>query len=858
MSTQQLIAFVVRMAWRETRATWMRLVFFFLCVGLGVAAIVILRSVAQEVRGALTREARAMVAADIVVQSTRPFTTDVRDRIAAIGAEGGVVGSMRMVETQTMASGSGDDSPVKLVELRGIEPGYPYYGTLDLADGMTYSHSLLLDHGAVVQPELLVFLGIGLGDAFRMAGETFTVRGVIARDRMQRGALAFGPRVYVDLGVLENTSLLGFGSRASHQVLLKVSHPDETNALTESLRTNVEADFARVRSWQTLEDRVGRNLETAENYLGLVGFAIVIIGGIGVWSVTRVLVQQRIRSVAVLKCLGASGASVLAVTLAQVLGLAFVGSLSGLALAAGVLMAIPASVLAPIGVTAVSLTPAAAIQGTAVGLLTSLLFALVPLLDIRHVKPLLLLRAQASVQRGRRDVATWVVGTATAVLLVGATVWQAGSIETGLYVAAGFMLTAGVLYGASAALVRLTRRITTSATFPIRHAAISLGRPGNQTRVILMAVGLGCFFIMGVRSTQVSLLADLAAGVGERVPDFVLIDIQRDQIDSLQQVVAPFVRDAVRITPNMRARVVAVDGRNLKLETPQAVREHRRLSREYTLTFRDHLEANEEIVAGQFWSASVDAQDASVSTSDVDTEVAIEVDAEEDGLALGDVVTFDVAGVHLTARVTSVRRVDWQDPQSGGFVFVLKPSAAVLRAPHTYVAFAQVDEANASAGGNLQRALVRTHANVSVIDVRDIIATIRGIIDNVTVGVTAVGAVTLLGGILILVGAVAMTKFQKVHETAIYRTLGASSRLVATMLAAEYGALGLIAGLLGSVGGAALAWGLCEHLFDLDWHPAPGLLFLGILSSAVIVGIVGTLANLDVLRRKPMTALRGE
>lgn len=845
------------MAWRETRAAWLRLTFFFLCVGLGVAAIVVLRSVVQQVRFTLTSEARALVAADIVVQSSRPFTDEQIARIDSLAASGGAVASTRLVDTQTMASTSGDDAVVKLVELRGVEADYPYYGALELQDGLTYSHELLRGHGAVVQPELLVFLDIDLGDTFQLAGEPFTVRGVIARDRVQRGGIAFGPRVYVDLEDLRATSLLGFGSRASHQVLLRVDDVPRTSPLTESLRESFDGEFASVRSWETMEDRIGRNLETAENYLSLVGFAIVVLGGIGVWSVTRVLVQQKIRSVAVLKCLGASGASVLAVSLVQILGLAVVGSIVGLGIAVLALAAVPASVLEPLGVSSVSMTTSAALQGLAVGVLVSLLFALVPLLEIRQVKPLLLLRAHSSSTARQRSWQSWLAGGATGLVLALIAMWQADSILTGLYVSIAFAAIAGVLYAASAGLVKLTRPLVLSPRFALRHAAISLGRPGNQTRVILMAVGLGCFFIMGVRATQTSLLADLTSGISDRSPDFVLIDIQQDQVDGVQEVLAPFVSEPARIMPNMRGRVVAVEGQRLVLDSPQAVREHRRLSREYGLTFRDHLEANEELIAGRFWEPTRDAMTASQPGA-VDTEVSIEVDAQEDGLSLGDIVRFDVAGMLISARVTSVRRVAWEDSQSGGFIFVLKPSQAVLRAPHSYVGFVQTRENDTSTGGGLQRQLVRAYPNVSVIDVRDIIATIRDIVDNVTVGITAVGIVTLVGGILILVGAVAMTKFQKIYEAAIYRTLGASSRLVASMLALEYGLLGALAGTLGAVGGTALSYGLSEHLFNIDWHPSPGLLVGGIVAAALIVSVVGVAASLDVLRRKPLATLRSE
>lgn len=844
------------MAWRETRATWLRLTFFFLCVGLGVAAIVVLRSVVQEVRSTLTREARFLVAADVVVQSTRPFGEALETRIASIASAGGAVASADMVDTQTMASTGGADPSVRLVELRGVEPSHPFYGDIELQGGVIYSHDLLRNHGAVVQPELLAILDIGVGDTFRLAGETFTVRGVIARDRVQRRIMALGPRVYVDLETLRATSLLGFGSRATHQILFRVDDPDRTRTLVTALREGLSDEFVSVRSWQTLENAIGRNLETAENYLSLVGFAIVVIGGIGVWSVTRVLVQQKIRGIAVLKCLGASGVSVLGVSLVQIAGLAAMGSLLGVAMAAGVLRAIPPSALEALGVSFVPLTASAVVQGVIVGLLVSLLFALVPLLEIRQIKPLLLLREQTADIARRRNWQSWAASAAIGLTLALVAVWQADSVRTGIYVSSGVALIAVVLYAASIVLIRATRPLVLSSRFALRHAAISLGRPGGQTRVILMAVGLGCFFILAVRSVQVSLLTDLSEGLGDRAPDLVLIDIQSDQVDGVEAVIAPFLREPARIVPNMRARVVAVEG-SLQLDSVQAVREHRRLTREYGLTFRDHLEANEEIVRGEFWSAS-DARPASRGIDDVDTDVSIELDAEEDGVSLGDIVHFDVAGVLLRARVTSVRRVTWQDAQSGGFVFVLRPTDAVLRAPHTYIGFLQVRGEPAASQAGLQRQLVGSHPNVTAIDVRDIIASIRSITDNVSVGVAAVGVVTLAGGLLILIGAVAMTKFQKIYEAAIYRTLGATGRQVATMLAVEYGLLGSLAGTLGAAGGAALSWALTTQLFDIRWVPAPGLWMTGVVATAAIVGIVGVVASLDVLRRKPLATLRRE
>ncbi len=844
------------MAWRETRASWARLLLFFLCAGLGVAAIVVLRSVVQQVRTTLTAEARSLLGADIMIESRRPPAEAVLGRIEGLLAGPAITASTQVIETQTMAAplpGEGNGH-VKLVELRGIEPAFPFYGRLELEGGGSFSHALVAGGGLIVQRELLLALGVEAGDTLRIAGRPFTIRGVIARDRFQQGGgIAFGPRVYMDLADLQATSLLGFGSRVTYRLLLRAD-PAATEELTRQLRAALRDEVASVRSWRGLEDRIGRNLSTAENYLSLVGFAMVVLGGIGVWSVTRVLVQQKIRSIAVLKCLGASSTRVLGIYVLLVVTLAACGSGLGVALAALALAAVPPGVLEALGVAQVSVTPSAAAQGAAVGLLVSLLFALVPLLEVRHVKPLRLLRADTAGTARVRDWPSLIAGVAVLAGVCLVAVWQADSLRVGAYVSGGLVLVSIVLAGLSLLILRLTRPLARSTRFAVRHAVVSLARPGNQTRVILMTVGLGCFFILTVRVLQANLLSAFSTEVGQASPDLVLIDIQPDQVESLEAEVAPYVRQPPRIVPLMRGRITAVDGARVQLGSLEEVRRHGGIGREFGLTFRNALAPNERLLAGQFWSGPL----AGAPSAGVDTDVSIEQDVRDDAdIGVGDVIRFDVAGQPLRARVTSVRSVDWENSQNGGFVFVLRPAPAVERAAHNYVGFLQVvDDPVARAA--LQRGLVTSHPNVSVIDVRDVLSALADVLDNVTLGVTVVGAVTLVGGALILVGAVAMTRFQRLYEASIYRTLGASTRMLAAMVLVEYSLLGLFASLAGAAGALALSWALARHLFSIDWDPAIGLLAGGVLATTAAVSLVGLLASLDVLVRKPLGALRSE
>jgi putative ABC transport system permease protein len=307
-----------------------------------------------------------------------------------------------------------------------------------------------------------------------------------------------------------------------------------------------------------------------------------------------------------------------------------------------------------------------------------------------------------------------------------------------------------------------------------------------------------------------------------------------------------------RLIPVLRARVTAVRGSETNLESYADVRGRGGLGREYVITYRDHLEPNEKLLDGEFWSGK-----PALPADATQLEVSIEKNIRDRSrIRVGDVMRFDVLGRPIEARVTSVREVEWSDARNGGFMFVFRPGP-LERAPHAYIATLNAPE-DPAARARFQRDLVTKYPNISAIDVREVLASIQGVVDNVTFAISIVGTVALASGALILIGAVAMTKFQRVYEAAILRTLGASTRLLGTMLAMEYSALGLIAGVVGAAGSLALSWAVCRYVFQIDWEPAPVLLIVGALATTALVGIIGVVASADVLRKKPLATLRAE
>jgi putative ABC transport system permease protein len=843
------MTFVLRMAVREMRASWKRLLFFFLCIAVGVAAIVTLRSVIQDIRDVFGREAKALIAADVLISTNAEWSTESRQLIDRRLRQFGALEWTESIETPTMSRPGDGRAAARMVELRAVQREFPLYGTVGLQEGQVYSYALLQNHGVLVRPELLTTLGLTVGDQLSLGQAVFTIRGVLTSEPGRRvGGFSLGPRVLIANDDLPSTGLLALGSRARRVLLVRVPE-NQIEPLVRTLKTDFKEQFIGARSYRSNDDEVGRDFERAENYLSLVGLVIVILGGIAVSSVTRVFIMQKIRSIAVLKCVGGRSNQIMAVYILQVVALGLAGSVFGVLLARTFIAMIPLALSDSTSIlteATYGISWGAAAQGVAVGILVSLLFSVVPLMHVRYVKPSLLLRDEPAPRR-----LDWtrigVIGLVS-LALVAVAAWQASSLRVGLAVSGGFGLLALALQGAGRLLIRLIAPLGKSPSFPLRHAVLHLSRPGNQTRVILFAVGLGAFFVVGVRSLQASLLQEFTLQVAADSPNMFLIDVQQQQAEAVQAFLADPRNGAAhfQLIPVMRARVTGVSGRDTNLETFEDVRARGSLAREYTITYRDRLAANERITDGTFWQGP-----------SVEPEVSIEDGIHERfGIGVGDTVRFDILGRVIAARVTSIRSVDWRDSRSGGFMFVFRPGS-LDEAPRTYIGpLKGPDEAAARA--KFQHDLVERFPNVSVIDFHEILETVRDIMSKVTLGVTVVGGLVLFSGALILIGAVAMTKFQRIYEAAVLKTLGANTRTIAKMLLFEYGVLGSLAGIVGSLGAVGLTWGVSRYALEIPWRVFAGEHIGGVFLTAALVAAIGVIASLDVLRHKPLATLRAE
>jgi putative ABC transport system permease protein len=840
--------FVFNLARRELRASWRRLLFFFLCIGIGVGSIVALRSMIQSLNRAVAGEARALMTADAQAETTREWTPEALAKITRIAQPPLVEARIETVEASSMARPADSAREgVSMVELKGVERGFPLYGDFRLDDGRPFDFSLVEHGGAVVAPALLERLGLRVGDRVRLGEREFEIRGVTKQEPGSAAGFRLGPRVFVARADLEAAGLTGFGSRARRKILFKAGE-GRLGELVAALRAELGNNVVNVRSYRDSEENLGEQFSRAENYLSLTGLVILVLGGIGVSSVTRVFVEQKKKTIAVLKCVGATGRRLTLAYLAQVVALGAAGSALGVLLAKLALLFVRARFAESLPPNlSYELQPGVVAQGLMLGLLVSLLFSALPLLRISRIRPNMLLREVEGADTGRRlDLwRAFVAGLVLAGLLF-VTSWQAGSLRVGIFFLAGLGVTALVLYLTASLLVLLVRRARGLGTFALRQAINSMHRPGNQTRVIVLAVGLGAFLVLSVQSLQAGLLDEFDVARRGNLPNMYLIDVQRDQVDGVRELVGKTTGASAELIPTLRARIAAVNGREIDLDAVGVRGERGRLGREYVVTYRPRLEYNETLVAGQFWD----------ETPSSEPEVSIEEGLRgAAGLDLGGNITFDIQGRKITARVTSVRRVDWRNSRTG-FLVLFRPGA-LDKAPATFVGAVDGPTAEPERS-RFQRAIVDRFPNVSVIDVADIVRGVSRILSNITLAVSFIGGFVFLSGVLILVGSIAMTKFQRVYEAAVLKTLGAQRRVLLTIMLAEYGLLGLVAGLVGAAAANGLSYAVSRYVFEIDWSFAPLLNLLGVAATVLLVAAVGALSSLDVLTKKPLSILRAQ
>ncbi len=841
------MSFVLRHAVREGRASWKRLALYMSSITLGVAALVAINSFRTNAVNSVAAESRALLGADLRLSSNRAFPEPVQLLLDTAATKYDVA-RMTTVVSMGVAAYSGD---TRLVQVRAIEPGYPFYGSV-VTEPRAAWQGLHQRPSAVVDEALLTQLGMQPGDTLLLGEAAFVVSGSFVKAPADFNfRTIIGPRVYISEQYLPQTGLLGLGSLAQYQAFVRVPDMKDLERFVDRRHDLFRRNLIDFDTADEQGENLTRMLDTMSRFLGLVGLAALLLGGIGVATAVHVFIKGKRNVIAVLRCLGARQRVVFAAYLLQAAALALVGALVGVALGFAVQALLPRLLTAvvPFDVPFAVDWPSVG-AGVGIGLLVAVLFALVPLLSIRGVSPLQALRVDYEPVRRRFDAYRIAAYMALVAGITGLSLWQARDYRPGLAFAGALAFTLGVLWLTAWLLIRATRRFfPRRAAFPVRQGIANLFRPHNQTVSVTLSLGFGVFVIASMLSVQSNILGWLDVEQRVNAPNLLAFDIQSDQRDDVAAVFHENGISAVTFTAIVPARITHINGVGVDalMQSTEARKiEPWTLRREYRHTYRDTLVASEEVVAGRF------AHGAGRRSGD-----AVEISIEEDvarGLNVGlqDRITWDFQGMPIESRITSIRKVDWARFDTN--FFVVFPTGVLEAAPQTTVAVARVPDV--AVRGRLQRDLVASHSNVSVVDLSTIREAFEDMIGKVTMAVRFMALFSIIAGLIVLIGAVATSRFQRLRESALLKTLGATRQQIRQVLVTEYAALGLLAAATGVLLGGLAGWALITFLFKLEYRPPwPGLLLLcaGVALLAVIIGLLN---SRDVFRRQPLAVLR--
>ena len=827
-----------------------------LAISVGVAALSGVRGYCAAFQEMLLRDARMLLAGDISAAVSHDLDTREQGALDALAERGAVV--TQVTELMTMMGGPDLPRPLP-VNLKAVDPkAYPFYGEVELGPPEALVDALQ-DGAVLASQDLLIRLGAKLGDDVRIGEGDFRIAAIlkVEPDRMT-GAMNFGPRAMISRQALDLTGLVQFGSRATRRFLVKL--PDEGLSVDDA-RSAIEEGIpsSRINDFRETSPRIRRGLDRTTSFLSLVSLLAMAVGGLGVAMVVYSHLQQRLDTIAIMKCYGATSALVIRVFLLQVLGLGLLGSALGVAVGFALQGVAPTFVedYFP-GAPSFDWQLWPALEATGIGILTVLVFALPTLLGVRRVAPALIFRREMASRfertaKQRRSRLLRRAGGAAAMLgavwLVA--VWLSDSTRLGMWFAgglaaslAGLSLTAG---GLLKALQAAPGRVPFRLPLAVRHGVANLHRPGMHSEVILVALGIGVTFTLTVYLLQTTVLAQLVRDVPSDLPNVYLSNITEEQHEELELFLRgqPGIEGGVNLLPTISARLQPTAAVGVgRADAAEGRRDGGRggSRRARDITWADHPPEGLSLVRGQWWEA--DEQRAVVSVR--------ERRAEDLGVDVGSALTWQIGPRRVTAEVAAIHNYEGMPEWIYDFVLNRR---ALEGLPATYIGGVRVRPEHSL---ELSRRAFESFPSVLYVNAVDFFETVQQVVDQIAFVVRFVSGFAIVAGVIILVSSVAATRFRRLREVAVLKTLGATRRRLAEIFSVEFLVLGGVAGLAGSLLAVAYSALLTRDILDLDAVVEWPAIAATVLGTALLAAGSGWAASARILGSKPLEILRDE
>jgi len=837
-----------KIAWRELRAAPGKFVFVVLAVAIGVAALSGVKGFGYAFRGMLLRNAKQLIAADVQAQVFDLPTLAQIKQMEAIGRRYGTL--TRATETVSMAGSNREHVP-QMVSVKAVDPAvYPYYGALRLKPAQPLAALLKDDSSVVVTPELLMRLKVSPGDMIRLGGKEFHVTGTLVTEP-DRLASGFGPgmRVLMSRAALERTGLIQFGSRAGQRFLFKL----KPGADLDIVKPQIQAVFRRVylSDYREGSPAVGKAIDNTTTFLSLISLIALIVGSLGVAMAMHSHLQQRLDTIAVMKAVGARANQIMQIYLIQTLWLGIAGGLIGVAIGAAVQKSFPWLIKRIFDLLPeVPWDWSFSLQGMSLGVLATLLFTVPPLLSIRTVRPSLIFRRNMtdatvdSRKHWREKLPSWIGALLILVGFCFIAVWLSGSWKMGLYFMAGLTASILLLAGVASLLLMGMRRIVKkwNRRLPpsFRHGFANLYRPGSQARSVLMALGVGVMFTLSTYLLQRTVLREVQSEGPGREGNLFLLDVRNAAEISKLIESQPGVAGKVQLAGYVVSRMVEKNG--VPTDGLALSKERRDQLQTVRITTAKAIPDGLAIKDGTWWPADT-----------ATTQLAVSEQAERDfKLKVGDRLRFQVAGRTMDAPLVAVFRRKERAPVRYDLVF---PQAAMKGLPVVYFGAVHVDSAQIP---HVEQLIFDKFPTVTVMNLADVLSRIQEAVDQVALVVRFLALFAVLAGVIILASSVAGTRYRRIREVAILKTLGGTRGRIIGIFSVEFSILGAIGGLVGGVLANVFARIVADKFIDayvdFDWVS----LLVTVVGTALLANAAGWLASARILNQRPLEVLRGE
>ena len=837
------VRWLIKMAWRDSRRNRSRLLLFISSIVLGIAALVAIYSLGENVKKDIDAQAANLIGADLEISSNKPVSDTIRQLVDSIGDRKSEERSFASMIFFTKSQGT------RLVQVRALQGDFPYYGSLETAP-VQATQSFRNKQAALVDKTLMLQYNAKVGDSIKIGNVTFLIEGILLKAPGQTGfSTSVAPSVYIPLNYLEETGLSQKGSRINYRYFFKYDKPVNIAQLVKNIEPRLETEGIRYQTIETQKEETGKSFSDISSFLSLVGFIALLLGCIGVASSIHIYVKEKVKTIAILRCLGVKAMQAFLIYLIQIVVIGFIGAVIGSILGTIIQQFLPVVLgdFVAVNITT-SISWSAIGQGIALGVFISLLFALLPLISLRKISPLNTLRVSADETAVKRDLWKWLVYLLIASFIWGFTYLQLGKLKESLFFTAGVLIAFFILVIIAMLVMWLVRKFfPTGWSYLWRQGLANLYRPNNQTIILIVYIGLGTAFICTLFSIQNILINRVTLSASGNQPDMVLFDIQSQQKEAVAGLAKQNGLPIIAQVPIVNMRLDEWNGKNINsINSKDSSLSRGVLTREYRVTYRDTITASEKITAGK-WSGDI--------TKDGTIYISLEQGwAKRQKIELGDTLVFNVQGSLITTIVGSYREVDWNRIQTN-FIIVF-PKGVLEDAPQFYVLLTRVGSDEASA--KFQQAMVKQFANVSIIDLGLVLKTLDEILQKIAFVIRFMAGFSIITGLVVLVASVLISKYQRIQESVLLRTLGAGRKQILAITALEYFFLGALASFTGIRLSLAGTWALAKYTFKTEFYVEPIPLFIVFGAICLLTVVIGLINIRGVLNKPPLEILRRE